>query len=347
MNIGFTSSVYPADKTDRTRWIVQRRPPKNQVNSARPLAFFVEKEPFESGIEDVVSIVLVNRECPWRCLMCDLWKNTTNSPVAPGDIPRQVKQAFENLGISKTENGQVHSGRRTQKYYGLKLYNAGSFFDVGAILPQDYREIGRCLTGFRRLVVESHPLLIRDNVKGFREVIIEEQGNDIEIEIAMGLETANPDVLSLLNKGMKLEDFAIACQYLLGLGIDVRAFILLNPPFMTDEGERIKWAIRSAQFAFDCGVSKVVLIPVRKGNGAIDELEAEGSFSPISLLTVEYIFESILALRRGIAMVDLWDIGLLKENECQRCFEHRVERLRKMNLGQRVLPKERCLACGL
>ena len=32
--------------------------------------------PPTGGCVDVATLFLTNRECPFRCLMCDLWKNT-------------------------------------------------------------------------------------------------------------------------------------------------------------------------------------------------------------------------------------------------------------------------------
>ncbi|MCA9072398.1 MAG: hypothetical protein KDA84_25915, partial [Planctomycetaceae bacterium] len=69
--------------TDRE--IVEARPAKNLVDPNRPYAFLVEPEMAASGqVVDVATVFLTNRECPFRCLMCDLWKNTTDESVPPG-----------------------------------------------------------------------------------------------------------------------------------------------------------------------------------------------------------------------------------------------------------------------
>ena len=53
--------------------------------------------------------------------------------------------------------------------------------------------------------------------------------------------------------------------------IDLRVFILVRPPWLSEE-EGLEWAKRSLDFAFDCGPSVCSLIPTRAGNGAIDAL---------------------------------------------------------------------------
>ena len=99
------------------RWIVSRRGRKNSVDPQKPYAWLVEKERTVSGeIEDVATIFLTNRECPFRCLMCDLWKNTTDKSLPPGAIPNQIEWAMNHFPYVKL----------------LKLYNHAIFFYVRA-----------------------------------------------------------------------------------------------------------------------------------------------------------------------------------------------------------------------
>ena len=56
----------------------------------------------------------------------------------------------------------------------------------------------------------------------------------------MGLETAHPEVLAGLNKRMTLDQFSTAANFLRRNGIDLRVFILVQPPFMpADRGTRM------------------------------------------------------------------------------------------------------------
>ncbi|MDX1284738.1 MAG: hypothetical protein R3182_07000, partial [Draconibacterium sp.] len=83
-------------------WILDKRGNKNSVSRHKPYGWLVEKERTLSGkIEDTAIIFLTNRECPFRCLMCDLWKNTTDLPVAKGDIPKQIEWAVEQMPLAK------------------------------------------------------------------------------------------------------------------------------------------------------------------------------------------------------------------------------------------------------
>ena len=81
-------SKFPEFTIDN-HWISSLRGEKNAVDPRRPYGYFVEKEYAGPGLaEDVSTILLTNQECPFRCLMCDLWKNTTDEPVRL--LPRMV-----------------------------------------------------------------------------------------------------------------------------------------------------------------------------------------------------------------------------------------------------------------
>ncbi|MFO0796724.1 MAG: hypothetical protein U0804_04550 [Gemmataceae bacterium] len=301
-----TRMTYPLPTDD---WVLARRPPRNAVAADRPYAYLVEPEPAADGrVVDVATLFLSNRECPFRCVMCDLWKNTLAESVAPGQIPEQIRWALARLPPAQH----------------LKLYNAGSFFDPRAIPPADYADIARLAAPFERVVVECHPRLVGRRCFEFQALL----GG--AFEVAMGLETVHPDVLPRLNKGMTLADFTRAAADLRAAGAAVRAFILVRPPFLSD-AEGLEWARRSLDFAFAAGAECCSLIPTRAGNGAMEELATQGHFAPPSLDAVEAAFEYGLGLKAGRVFVDLWDIGSTDAA--------RVARLGRMNLSQKVEPR--------
>src|SRR2546427_12728406 len=92
------TSTYPTRSRDRDEWILARRPARNPLDPRRPFAFLVEEDRAESGeVVSVATIFLTNRECPWRCLMCDLWRNTLTKTVPLGAIPAQIDFALRQL----------------------------------------------------------------------------------------------------------------------------------------------------------------------------------------------------------------------------------------------------------
>ena len=87
-----------------------RRARRQVVDPARPHAFLVEQERAESGeVVPVATIFLTNRECPWHCVYCDLWKNTTSKTVPAGAIPEQIDFALAQLKRNAdSEIGRAH-----------------------------------------------------------------------------------------------------------------------------------------------------------------------------------------------------------------------------------------------
>lgn len=316
---------YPDSPAARDRWILDRRPPRNRLDPRRPYAFLVEQEPGPSGgAIDVATIFLTNRECPWRCLMCDLWRNTLEETAPEGAISDQIRHALQSLP-------GLDPGRSQ-----LKLYNAGSFFDPRAIPPAELAEVARLASPFSRTIVECHPSLVGERCPRFRERLGK------PLEVALGLETAHPEILRRLNKRMSLDQFRRAAGFLKGHGIDVRAFILVRPPWLS-EGEGVEWAKRSLDFALDCGVSTCSLIPTRAGNGAMEALRATGEFTPPSLASLEASLEYGLSLGAGRVLADLWDIETFAH--CPSCSGRRIHRLREMNTAQCIPSPVRCDDC--
>ena len=308
---------YPISPTERTRWIVEHRSGRNVVDPFRPDAFFREREQSESGeIVDVGTILLTNRECPWHCLMCDLWKNTLTDTVPLGAIPTQIDHALKALG---------HRNDALSPLQQIKLYNSGSFYDPRAIPTEDHAAIADRLRDFERVIVECHPALVTEQILSFRDKLTP------RLEIAMGLETAHPEVLEKLNKRMTLEQFRRAADFLRQNNIALRVFVLVQPPFL-DESEALEWANRSTDFALDCGATVVSLIPTRLGNGALETLAASGQFSEPHLATLEAAHAHGIALKRGRVFADLWD--LQRFSSCDRCFQARRDRVERMNLNQ-------------
>jgi len=352
----------------------------------------MEPEPDESGRSvRVATLLLTNRECPWKCVFCDLWTNTLDETVPRGAIPEQIRGALANLSPARW----------------IKLYNAGSFFDPHAIPPEDFPAIADLLAPFERVIVESHPALIDDReasrVLRFRDLLravplaladSAEPSRSIRetspsgaarssqvsarpdvpatsgspalplpsrvaprgqtspspatrptrrLEVAMGLETVHPFALERLNKGMTLDDFSRAADVLRNADIDLRAFVLVQPPY-TPPDEAVSWAVRSVEFARDRGARFVALIPTRGGNGAMEALRDSGEFVPPRLATLEEAFDRALELVSAratpIVAADLWDLA--RFSDCAACFPAREARLRRMNLSQQVEPRVPC-----
>lgn len=315
------ASLLPRRLAERSRWVLERRGPKNPLDPWRSYAAFWEEEIGPAGdLLPTATLLLTNTECPFRCVMCDLWRNTLDAPTPRGAIAAQIDHALAELPPARQ----------------IKLYNAGSFFDPRAIPPEDDAGIASRLQGFERVIVECHPAFIDERCARFSRRI------PGRLEVAVGLETVHPAVLERLNKRMTVESFRRTADFLAGNGIDLRVFLLARPPW-TSESEGVEWACRSLDAAFDAGAIACTLIPTRAGNGAMEALARAGEFAPPRLASVEAAQEYGLALGRGRVFSDTWDVE--KFFDCA-CSPARAARLEAMNRTQRVPAPYICEQCG-
>lgn len=313
---------YPDRATARDAWILARRPLRNLVADSAAYAAFVERELGADGVvRDVAAVFITNRECPYRCLMCDLWKNTLTVPARPGAVLQQINAALSELPAATT----------------VKLYNAGSFFDPRAIPPDELPAIAARLAGCDRIIVECHPAFVGPEVARFRDLVAG------RLEIAMGLEVADDALLDRLNKRMTLASYAAAARKLGQMGVAARAFVLVQPPFVAVD-RAVALARDSARFAFAHGAGAVSLIPVRGGNGALDALAMSGDFAEPTLDTIEDAFDAALGDAGGRVFLDTWD--LRRFSHCGECFDARAGRMIAMNLTQQPQARVRCAACA-
>jgi radical SAM enzyme (TIGR01210 family) len=308
--------------TINDQWVLERRGPKTRLDPMRPYAAVFEEELDAHGFVAPTAVVFItNRECPFRCVMCDLWRNTLDEAVPHGAIATQIRAALRQLPAAKQ----------------IKLYNAGSFFDPAAIPPSEDDEIARLLSGFDRVIVEAHPAFLTgayaERCLRFRDRL------RARLEVAIGLETAHPETLVRLNKRMTIESFQGAAAFLVEHEIDLRVFVLLNPPYLRG-GDAVIWAARSIDVAADCGASVCSIIPTRSGNGAVEALA--GDYERPRLPALERVIEQGLSTRRLRVFADLWDVE--RFFDC-RCSPARRDRLQDINRTQLVPPPVACERC--
>jgi archaeosine synthase beta-subunit len=331
-------SRYPAGPAARDRFVLDRRPPRPSHDPWRAQGLLVEDEPAaDRTIARVATVFLTGRECPWRCVMCDLWQHTTPGDTPPGAIAAQVAAARDTLEASRESVRQ------------MKLYNAGSFFDPRAVPEGDYDAIAAALSGLTRVIVESHPSLVGARTSRLLETLDRHRTAGVAapaLEVAMGLETAHPEALEKLHKKMTVGGFVVAADRLKSLGVALRVFLLVSPPFVP-RAEQDDWLLRSVDLACAAGASVVSLIPTRTGNGALDALAEDGCFSVPRLLDLERslaLAQSRMTTTGARVLADLWDLARFAD--CPRCLDARRDRLRAMNLEQRYLPQVSCPQCA-
>jgi radical SAM enzyme (TIGR01210 family) len=316
------------------RWVRERRPAKLPIEDPdQALSWFWERERTPDGEIATLTILLAGAECPFTCVYCDLWRQTLDGPTPRGAIPAQIRGVLAQCGpLPET--------------CAIKLYNASNFFEPRAVPPEDDAEIAALVAPFARVTVECHPRLVGERCLTFAHRIAG------RLEVAMGLETVHPEALARLNKGMTLADFDRAAALLREAGVGLRAFVLLGAPFVPP-AESVAWAVRSVEHALEAGAAFVAIIPVREGNGALEELRQAGDFTPPTLSQLEEALERGFELcdariaggrPTGVVAADLWEAARFAV--CPDCAESRLQRLAEMNRTGGSSRRVRCVSCG-
>lgn len=301
----------------------QIREPRNPVNARQAYAALVESERNRQGvIQQVGTIFLTNRECPFQCSMCDLWKNTLVESVKVGDIPYQITTALNSL----------------PKFDSIKLYNSGNFFDTSAIPRADYPDISRLVRTYSDCIVENHPKLVSHHCREFMDLVLPAQ-----LEVALGLETCHEPSLQVLNKSMSLADFESATELLLQWGIRIRVFLMLGLPNMSMT-ESVDWTLRSIEYAAGCGADCFSIIPTRPTMPLFESLLKNDRLQMPTASSIETVLDAGIQLGVGRVFIDLWDAE--RFFGCSNCAADRLARLNLMNLQQQQLPKVHCPVCS-
>lgn len=266
----------------------------------RPVGFLWEQEPGPHGeLIDSAVLFLTNRECPWKCVMCDLWQHTLTESVQPGDIPQQIEFALQ--AIKTADPNRSFAGAQ------IKLYNSGSFFDPKAIPTEDDPIIVEMVQrhGFSRVIVECHPAFLGARALQFQSLL----PSSTKLEVAMGLESIHPDVCRKLGKGVNAEKYAKAALFLKENDMDHRAFMLVHPPYIRDRESAMEWERRTLEFALiQTEATFVSLIQTRGGNGAMEKLVEAGDWIESTPAELEELRRFGIGLNAGRVLVDQWTL---------------------------------------
>jgi radical SAM enzyme (TIGR01210 family) len=191
--------------------------------------FFYNRENVQGKEAKALSIILPTVGCRWRrCNMCSYFEDS------PSDASIDIFGIF----VEEFNNAYDDEIRK------VKLFTSGSFLDQKEINPDCAKKIISFLSekGISEVTLESRPEYVEEDY--LKELM---GNNDLQIEVAIGLESSNNKILQhSINKGFTFEDFLFASDILKRLGIINKAYLMIKPPFLTEK-ESIHDAINSAK----------------------------------------------------------------------------------------------------
>jgi radical SAM enzyme (TIGR01210 family) len=201
-------------------------------NPRQPVRCWSEKDVLDGKVVDAYVIILRTRGCSWAlssgCTMCGYFNDSMLSALSEKDLLSQFENALQNYKNEKI----------------VKLFTSGSFLDPSEIPVSVQQHILTTLNSTaEKISVESRPEYITEKSLG----AIQEKAPLKEFEVGVGLETSNDLVREKsINKGFTFQDYKKAAALLKKHTIGVKTYVLLKPPFLT-ENESLNDCIKTAE----------------------------------------------------------------------------------------------------
>lgn len=310
---------------------MDRRPPPAGSGSANEFVNqWVETEAI--GTERVSAFVLIlrTRGCYWAdlkgCSMCGYAKDTLGRSATPEELTRQLAAAL-------------------QRYHGepyVKIYTSGSFLDDREVDADSRVRILEAFAGrARRFLFETLPeFATPEALEPLRRAF------PGEIEVALGLESTQPEVLlRYVNKNSPPSDYFAAADRVHALGLRAKGYLLLKPPYLTEREatEDVVTSIRIAAPRFDA----LSVNPVHIQNGTVVEwLFRRGRYRPPWLWSLAEVMRRGAKERGTARLMTFPTAGGLNRgpHNCGACDGRLLAALEEASLSQQfgVLDELHC-----
>ncbi|MCI4323105.1 MAG: archaeosine biosynthesis radical SAM protein RaSEA [Thermoplasmata archaeon] len=289
------------------RTIARDRRPSREADATadRYVNLWREAEAIGTTRVDAFVLILRTRGCYWAdqkgCSMCGYAKDTLGRSATPEELGTQIDQALLRY--------------RGEPY--VKVYTSGSFLDDREVDPSSRRRLISAFEGrATRFLFESLPEFVTESTVGeLRDVF---HG---DLEIALGLESTQPDVLlRLVHKNAPPKEYLDGADRVRQFGAHPKGYLLLKPPYLTeDEAIRdVLTSIRVASPKFDT----LSVNPVHIQNGTVVEwLFRRGRYRPPWLWSVVEVLRDGSRDRHGARLVSFPTAGGLPRGprNCGRC----------------------------
>ncbi|MEM0156382.1 MAG: archaeosine biosynthesis radical SAM protein RaSEA [Thermoplasmataceae archaeon] len=228
----------------------------------KPVSVWKELDRIRGKPEQTVVVIFRTTGCAWykftSCSMCGYF-NDISGKITEENLLKQVEFVSESM-----EGARV-----------VKVFTSGSFLDPIEI-PITVRKkfLESLAEKADKVLIESRTEYITENnLKSLHET-------GIPIRIAIGLESANDTVIrDSINKGSTFAKYLDAAYIIRKLGLELRTYLLLKPPFMS-EAAAITDAIDSvrkvAQISNDVSINPMNI----QKNTLVEKLWKKGLYRP-------------------------------------------------------------------
>ncbi|MFX1488036.1 MAG: archaeosine biosynthesis radical SAM protein RaSEA [Promethearchaeota archaeon] len=301
----------------------------------QPVSFWTKKERLISGKGKEFTIILRTKGCSWAlgeyggCSMCGYIQDANTEYIDENHIIRQFDFGY---------NTKIKEVCDDSDRYVLKIFNSGSFFDETEISKKTreyiYEKVAN-IDNINEFVVESRVEYINsEKLKELKRFL-----KDKYLEVAIGLETVNDYIRNCyINKGMSFHDFKNALKLCNKFNVGVKAYLLLKPPFLNEQGA-IDDCVDSIRKLINLNVKTISINPVNVQKGTLVEfLWYQKRYRPPWFYSLFKVFKN--SLTQG----DLQQVRILSDPSgagtkrgIHNCLKRDCEEAAKKNLHNFIM----------
>lgn len=223
----------------------------------------------------------------------------------------------------------------------LRINQEGSFTNPNEVNIDAQKNILRLATrikGIKRITIESRPQYLTEDIVAFLDNIFNDTG--VELEIGMGVEAQDDVIRNIcINKQGSKTEFVNAVKLLNDHEIKPLAYILLKPPFLTEQ-EAIDEAVKTAHFAAEIGFERISFEPLSIHQYTlVDLLRRAGYYTPPWLWSVIEVAKQCSDISEifGIGGVGYYPIPVeyaqnrYDEHICEECLGKAINAIMEYN----------------
>lgn len=295
-----------------------RKYPERKYDSRQYVSCWSEKDVIDGKIVDAFVIILRTKGCVWAlksgCSMCGYINDAMMENISDEDLFFQFSEAMKKFNDQKIG----------------KIFTSGSFLDKSEVSEKMQEKICETLgKKTEKVIVESRPEFVnKEKLKKLKKLCA--------LEIAVGLESANNDVLKYsINKGFALKDYLRAAEIIKDI-CSLKTYILLKPPFLTEK-EGIKDAINTVKIAGKYS-STISFNPINiQKNTFVEFLWKRNEYRPPWLWSVVEVLKESKKLTNAHLMCSPTAGGTRRgAHNCPRCDKKTLDAVHDFSLTQNL-----------
>ena len=311
-----------------------------QTSWEQAVEWHLKYSTFHSEQVLALTITLSPTGCEWAgkggCTMCGEFEGAYKGKTLIKDPQFHIAQFASAVG-----NPEIwEAARRVNKpIRWLRVIQEGNYTntkETNIVAQETILRLAARIKGVKRITIESRPQYLNDgNVSALAKIFAD---SGVELEIGMGFEAQDNVIRNVcINKQGTVAQFAGAAKLLRKYHIRPLAYVLLKPPFLTEQ-EAIDEAVVTAHCAVDIGFVRISFEPMSiHPYTVVDALTQTGDYKAPWLWSVVEVTKRCADMSKmfGIGGVGYYPIpSEYAHNHCDNgtdCSKRCVEAILKYN----------------